>query len=64
MLGPSLFVYKGFSVIFFVLQKKMYNRNLKNVVKEKRCTRDILVGAEKISHGKIKIEDVSFRSKK
>ena len=65
MFGPLLVVYKGFLVIYFVLDKKIYNSkqnpkmsfykknfllnvNLKNVVMQKRCTRAILVGAEKI----------------
>ena len=35
--------------------------NLKNVVEQKRCTRAILIGAEKVSRKKIKFEgDVAF----
>ena len=60
MLGPLLIVYRGFLVIFSVLQKKkivrvkkkkniLLNVNLKNDVKQKRYTRVILLDADKIS---------------
>ena len=47
------------------LQKKNFllKVNFKNVVKQKRCTRDILVGAEKFQPENIKIEGVAFISK-
>ena len=34
---------------FFAKKNFLLNMNLKNVVKQKRCTRVILLGAEKIS---------------
>ena len=42
----------------------LMNVNLKNVVKQKRCTRDILLGAKKFQPEKIKTEGVAFMSKK
>ena len=72
MLGPLLFDNRGAIVRIFVLQKRnskkaifakknfLLNMNLKNVVKQKRCTRVILLGAENFKKKKIKIEGVAF----
>ena len=65
MLGPLLFVKKGVLSNIFFYKKKLYIKkipkksfsqkkflldvNLKNVVKQKRCIKAILVGAEKNS---------------
>ena len=53
MLGPLLF------------DNNLLNMNLKNAVKQKRCTRVILLGEKnQFQQEKIKIEGVAFISKK
>ena len=79
MLGPLLFAYKGFLVIFFVLQKKIWNskKNPKKSFSQKKtftesrfekcceAKKGHISGRRKyFNQKKIRIEGVAFISKK